>query len=240
MAGWMVPGRATPPRFPAAFDAAETRASADFPDRRTHKRGGELFREGDRVTHLVHVQEGLVKLVKHSREGKDVIVEICGPGAVMGETSLLDGHPYDATAVVMTPAVTLWESLTSLHSRISRTPAVLHDLVRSLSTRLRESQTMLQGLAVDRVDARLATLLVKLTERPAGSAVPSPEIPLTRQEMAEAVGATTETTIRVVGKFIRDGAVQGRNRKLVVTDLRYLKNLANGSAREGENLRVQV
>ena len=90
---------------------------------------------------------------------------------------------------------------------------------------------MLQGLAVDRVDARLATLLVKFAERPTGFAVPAPEIPLTRQEMADAVGATTETTIRVVGKFIRDGAVQGRNRKLVVTDLGYLKALAIGDTR---------
>ena len=50
---------------------------------------------------------------------------------------------------------------------------------------------------------------------------------LTRQDMADMVGVTTETVIRILARFKRDGLVSGTASRLVVRDLPRLKLLAS-------------
>ena len=214
--------------FPSSSDWAEIGRNATFSEQKTHRRGETLFREGDCATHLVHIREGLVKLVIYSRQGKDVIVEICGPGSTLGETSLPDGEPYDVTAICISPAATLWESLATLCSKSARESEILRDVVRSLSARLQATRANVCNLAVERVNARIAALLVKFAENPIDPTIPLPVIPLTRQEIADTVGATVETTIRTLSSFVQEGAVERRNRGLVVMDVEYLKAFTRG------------
>ena len=84
-------------------------------------------------------------------------------------------------------------------------------------------------LALDRADQRLASLLVNLAER---SGVKEPNgirisVRLTRQDMANMVGVTTETAIRIMARFKKDRLVSGTAARLVVRDLPKLKLLAS-------------
>ncbi|HEU4684881.1 MAG TPA: helix-turn-helix domain-containing protein, partial [Nitrospira sp.] len=81
---------------------------------------------------------------------------------------------------------------------------------------------------LDRADQRLAALLVDMAER---SGIQDPQgiklnVRLTRQDMANMVGTTTETAIRIMGRFKRDRLVAGTANRLVIRDLPKLKALA--------------
>jgi CRP/FNR family transcriptional regulator, cyclic AMP receptor protein len=228
MAGWPVTASDPHPTYSRVPNARPFRPAQDASLRETRRRGDILFMEGSPATHVVTVVEGYVKLVKHSPSGKEVIVGIGGPGEVLGEISLLDRRPYDATAVVMTRAVVLRESSERVLREMARDPAMLRSLALLLSVRLRETQATVQRLATERVENRIATLLIKFAERHGVPGDVALRVPLTRQELADMVGATVETTIRTVSRFIQEGILERRGRRLVITDLDSLKAVANG------------
>jgi CRP/FNR family transcriptional regulator len=82
---------------------------------------------------------------------------------------------------------------------------------------------------LDRADQRLAALLIDLAAR---SGIREPEglrlpMRLTRQDMANMVGTTTETVIRIMSRFKRDRLVSGTANRLVILDIDRLKTLAS-------------
>jgi CRP/FNR family transcriptional regulator len=216
----------TDPRtdFDSEFDGAR-----DLPAEK-HKRGEILFWEGDKPGFVFHIREGFVKLIKHGSTGKDTIVGVFGPGEALGELQVLDNRAYNATAVVMTPAVVVRQPIESAIRRLLANPDHLRRLARNLSARLRDAQETMQGMATERVEKRIATLLVKFAERQECRDVCTLTVPLTRQEIADMVGATIETTIRTFSRFIRDGAIRRGGRKVAITNLAYLREAARRAA----------
>ena len=111
---------------------------------------------------------------------------------------------------------------------LRRHPEAALEVIKYLGNRLTEAQEKNKVLALDRADQRLAALLVDLATR---SGVKDPNgirltVRLTRQDMANMVGITTETTIRIMSRFIRERLVSGTAKRLIVRDLLRLKTLA--------------
>src|SRR5688572_12790697 len=67
--------------------------------RRRYDKGATVFYEGDPGMSLCIVQSGRVKLALTSTEGRELIIDLLGPGDVFGEMALLDGEPRSADAV---------------------------------------------------------------------------------------------------------------------------------------------
>jgi CRP/FNR family transcriptional regulator len=112
---------------------------------------------------------------------------------------------------------------------LRRSPDAAMEVIKYLGNRLNEAQEKAKILALDRADQRLAALLADLAARngikdPQGIRLP---MRLTRQDMANMVGATTETVIRIMGRFKRDRLVSGTANRLVILDPERLKALAS-------------
>jgi CRP/FNR family transcriptional regulator len=111
---------------------------------------------------------------------------------------------------------------------LRRSPDAAIEVIKYLGNRLNEAQEKAKVLALDRADQRLASLLIDLATR---SGVKDSQgtrlaIRLTRQDMANMVGTTTETAIRIMSRFKRERLVSGTANRLVIRDLPRLKALA--------------
>ena len=109
---------------------------------------------------------------------------------------------------------------------IAANPEVAQKLIRMLGGRL-HSLMGLQVLAGERVDRRLAHILLKLADR-AGRAEPRHgvliTIPLTRQDLADMAGTTLETAIRTMSHFREQGWVETRRGGyIILRDLEQLR-----------------
>ena len=67
--------------------------------------------EGDPARWFYLVKTGHVKILRHSKTGKDVVLELLGPGEVFGGVAVIEKRPYpaaaqatEATTVVKIPA----------------------------------------------------------------------------------------------------------------------------------------
>ncbi|MDH4028144.1 MAG: Crp/Fnr family transcriptional regulator, partial [Nitrospirota bacterium] len=80
------------------------------------------------------------------------------------------------------------------------------------------SHEMLKNIATERVERRIAALLLKLSEKAGvdGKGYRMIDFPLTRQEISEMVGTTVETCIRTMSKFQKSGIVRSADGRIAV------------------------
>lgn len=84
--------------MPADVDRSALKRLLDLSDLQRFPADAILTREGDAVTRLLYVADGIVKIEHGGR-----VVAICGPGDYIGELSYLSGNAASATAVVVKP-----------------------------------------------------------------------------------------------------------------------------------------
>ena len=63
-----------------------------------------LFMAGDAGDGCYRVEEGLLKVTMMSRAGSERILAFLGPGAIVGELSIIDGLPRSASVVAVRPS----------------------------------------------------------------------------------------------------------------------------------------
>ena len=169
------------------------------------EREAVLFQQGAPCDRVWLLQAGEVKIVHHELDGREVILEVMSAGEPFGGTVLfMDTHP--AAAVALTTAETVSFSRETYTRLLDRHPALARRLIRLLGGRL-HSLMGLRILAGERVERRLAHILVKLADR-VGRADPDGlllTIPLSRQDLADMAGTTLETAIRTLSRFHAQG-----------------------------------
>ena len=178
-----------------------------------------LFLEGDPAEYVYVVEEGKVKIVKQAQGGKEIILEVFGPGEVFGgATLLLPWHP--ASEVVMERGVVLRLPHPDYHALLTRYPPLAVEVIELLRQRLAEAHRIIRGLAAERVEARMARALFKLAEKigtPAADGIRL-GVHLTRQDLADMVGCTLETAIRVLSRWQKEGLIKTEEGLITILD----------------------
>lgn len=189
-----------------------------------------IFMEGDVALWFCVVKSGRVKVVRHSRTGRDVVLELLGPGEVFGGVAAIEKRPYPAAAQALEPSVVLKIPAEAVIALADRYPALIREMALMIGRRLRAAHDSVKSLAVDPVEARLAAALLRLAEREGIRGRQGLTLPfhLTRQSLADMTGTTVETTIRIVSRWIREGLVEDDGGRLVLPDLEALRDRAEG------------
>ncbi|HSA61889.1 MAG TPA: Crp/Fnr family transcriptional regulator [Nitrospiraceae bacterium] len=193
-------------------------------------KGEFIFREGDPTEYFHIVKEGTVKCVKSTPDGKECTLKMLMPGDLFCcDAAAFDGASHPGTAQPMGDVSVLRMSKKAYFEMLRRSPEAALEVIKYLGNRLNEAQEKTKILATDRADQRLASLLVDLAARSGfqDSQGIKLTVRLTRQDMANMVGTTTETVIRIMSRFKRDQLVAGTANRLVIRNLDKLKALAS-------------
>lgn len=186
-----------------------------------------IFSEGDPSEWLYIVKKGKVKITKLSHEGKEIILEIISPLNFFGGIAVVRGFPYPANAVAMEDTEVLKISRKNLMSLMDRFPALMYCMATNIGDRIKDSHETLKNIALEKVESRIASLLIKLSDK-AGEKTPDGlaiNMKLTKQDIAEMVGTTVETSIRTMSKLSKQGIVSSKGGKIIVRDLEKLRSL---------------
>jgi CRP/FNR family transcriptional regulator len=189
-----------------------------------------IFREGDPTEFFHIVKEGTVKCVKSTREGKECTIKMLMPGDLFCcDAVAFDGACHPGSAQPMGNVSIIRIHKKAYFDMLRRSPDAAIEVIKYLGNRLHEAQERNKILALDRSDQRLAALLADLAVRNGVREQHGVRIPmrLTRQDMADMIGATTETVIRIMSRFKRDHLVSGTANRLTILNLERLKTLAS-------------
>lgn len=194
------------PLFVRLSDADRGRLG-EIASARSYERGEAIFHEGDPSELLFTIASGRVKVVKMLPAGREMIVEILGPGDPLGAVAAYEQRPYPASAVALEPASCIVVRRAPLFALLETSPTLARGLLAGLSVRIVQLTQRLAEVAGSRVEERLALLFLKLADRlgrPQGDAVFIP-LPLSRQDVADMTGTTIETCIRILSRWGREG-----------------------------------
>jgi CRP-like cAMP-binding protein len=201
---------------------------ADLFSERQYQKDDYIFLEGEAPEALYVVRSGKVKVLRHSTDGKDVVLRVASSGHMLGTVAVFDGSGYPGTAQAIEECSVLVIARNDCLTLVNRYPVFALAVIHDLGSRLRSSAEQIRSLAVERVEQRIARTLLKLAET-AGSEVPEGrviEMPLTRQDVADMTGTTVETAIRVMSKLRRAGLIRTRRGKVVLVDMDALLEIA--------------
>jgi len=220
----------------AGLPAREIEELATVAVEESHRARAYIFLESDPSRWFYLVKSGHVKIVRHSKTGKDVVLELLGPGEVFGGVAVIEKRPYPAAAQATEPTVVVKIPAGPVIALADRHPAFIKEMALMIGRRLRAAHDSVKSLAVDPVEARLAAALLRLAEREgtrgkSGDGVTLP-FHLTRQSLADMTGTTVETTIRILSRWLRDGLLVDEGGRLVLTDREGMTALAEGETEQ--------
>lgn len=194
-----------------------------------------IFGEGTPSSALFLVCHGAVKLYHSDRFGRDHILEIAGPGALVGELSLDDGDVMSVSAEALTEAQVSSYSRERLAGFMQRHPETGVRFLAALSRELAVARRKARDLALKGAESRLAGLLLQLGRATGEIEVGRPiGLRYSRRELAEMIGVSTETAIRLLAALKRKGAIRGEGRDVVLDDLDRLTRIAQHDETRGD------
>jgi CRP-like cAMP-binding protein len=128
-------------------------------------RSGEvLFRAGDPGDGCYRIHSGFVKIVVASQQGEERIISLLGPGAIVGELSIIDGESRSASVFAVSDCTLSFVSRTKFEKFTEAHPELTSYLVRILALRLRKADDALAATTFLSVKGRLARALLNLAE----------------------------------------------------------------------------
>lgn len=178
--------------------------------------GQALFAEGDEGDGIYVIDKGLLKIVVRSAAGDERIVSLLGPGAIVGELSVIDGLPRSASAVALQDCEfrfvprSVFATFTAMH------PTFYRELVKILSIRLREADKELAASTFLSGKGRLARALIELAEhfgKPWSSGAVTLEHQISNADLAAMSGLPR--------KSVGDILAEWQERKLVTQKEQY-------------------
>ena len=173
-----------------------------------YEKGEKIFEEGEPAEKIYFLFLGRVKIVK-SAPDRDFIIEILGPGEPVGTVAAFERRPFPATAVAIEPSGVVAIPEREFFSLIERRPEITRRLLAGLTLRLMMLNKRLADMtgSVEYRAARLFTTLAERMGRREHDAVVIPMV-LSRQEIADLVGTTIETAIRIMSRWQKEGLVE--------------------------------
>ncbi len=193
-------------------------------------KGETIFSEGDPSDFLLTVVAGRVKVVKRLPSGKEVILEIFGPGDPVGAVVAYEGRPFPASAIPLDRTTCLLVRRGPFFALLEKHPSLVRGLLSAFTRRIVELAQRIPEVAGARVETRFAHLFLKLADRvgrPRDGAVVIP-IVLSRQELADLTGTTVETCIRLMSRWAREGVMETEKDGFVLLNRSALEDLTRG------------
>ena len=206
----------------------DRRKVAEVSAARTFDKGDRVFSEGDPSDLLFTIVSGRVKMVKSIPAGKELILEILGPGDPLGAIAAYEARPYPASAIALEPTTCLASRRAAFMALLETCPSLVRGLLGGFSMRLIELTKRLGEVTGSRVESRFAQIFLKLADRlgrPQGSSTFVP-LPLSRQDLADLAGTTMETSIRIMSRWGKEGLVTTAADGFLVSRREELENLA--------------
>lgn len=182
--------------------------------------------------HLYVVAEGEAAVIVEGHDGKESIVALLKQGDFFGEMSLFDGSPRAASVRTTAASRLIVLRGEDILRGLREWPGFALTLLGEMMRRLRQSNAKVAGLAHQRVERRVALVLLQLFEErgvrlkdEGGRRCIILRGRPTQQQLAEMAGTSRETVSRVVSDWEKKGIVRDHVRDLFLLDEAALRKV---------------
>jgi len=184
-------------------------------------RGQFVFFEGDEAAYLYLIESGVIEANVVHGDGKVYIFHFIFPGEVFGEGVVYEQDYYPFSTVARKEALVWKVPKEDLLSAIDSNPAFKAYMLRLVGQKLDSSYVKARCIAGERVEKRVACILLKTIDQQRGiysHCVEKLDTPLTNRDISGLIGSTEETVSRVMSRLKKEGIISLEDKHLVVLD----------------------
>lgn len=194
-----------------------------------HDKGQLLFLEGTMPLGLFCINEGKVKIYKTGESGKEQIIRIAQKGDFIGYRALLSDETYASSAAILEEAKVCFIPKESFAQVLNNDTDFRNKLMKAVCHELGVVEQKVADLSQKSVRERLAGTLLMLKETYGieGEKSENLNISLTREDLANLVGTATETVIRLLSEFNKDGLIELKGKKIRILQVEKLAREAS-------------
>lgn len=192
------------------------------------KRGQVIFSEGNQPHGIYCIHSGKVKIHKMGDEGKEQIVRLANVSNIIGYRSVLNSNSYFASATAIEDTEVCFITKPTIINLVRSNTNFAFSLLDLLSDDLKKAEEKITHMAQKHVRERIAEAILLLHEA-YGLKKDKQTIDsnLTRKEIANIAGTTTETSIRILSEFQKDEIIELVGKEIKILDLKKLFRTAN-------------
>ncbi len=186
-------------------------------------KGIEIFREGDRSNAIYLILKGVVKCYKMDEDGKELITSLNKADEFLGFTSFADNTLHQETATAVEDTELAGISKSELKDILHHNQNVSIELMELLTDNITDIKEQLLQMAYSSVRKKTAQTLLQFSE--ILNKDPKGPIRISRSDLANVAGIATESLIRTLSGFKREGLIDIEGRNIRITDLDALQHV---------------
>ncbi|WP_420322026.1 response regulator [Flagellimonas sp.] len=186
-----------------------------------YDKGSSIYKEGEHSNKIFLILKGVVKCHKMDEDGKELITALHRADDFLGFTSFMDHIPYleSATAVESTQLAAI--SKGELKDVLEHNHTVSLELMELLSENITDFKDQLLQMAYSSVRKKTAQTLLQFAEI-LNRKVEEP-IKISRSDLASVAGIATESLIRTLSGFKKEGLIEIEGRNIRILQLKELQ-----------------
>ena len=184
-----------------------------------------IYSEGDAPSRLFYLVKGKVKTYHTNREGKYFITSFVKPGDFFGFVDLLENQAYRETAETLEDATILSLYAKDFMEKVKDNIHVEIYFRKALTNYLLKNESILFSMAYQSLRKRVAQALVELVKTYGVNASEPISMKLSREDLASRVGTATESVIRTLSDFKKEGLIEVKGAELTILEPDKLANL---------------
>ena len=198
----------------------------DFPP------GATMCFEGEPATHVFVLVAGWVKILSVTPGGQEMVLALRGHGDIVGEVAGETTGHRTATVRAIDRVRALIVGYDRFSAFLDSYPGAAHAYRHVVTKRWNDADTMLRRHPVTNGAQRLAGVVLDLAARHGSAAggVIEVAMPLSQQELASLAGTSRATVTRALRSWRQRGYIRTGQRKITITDLRGLRQIAGQMA----------
>lgn len=206
----------------------ELKAVSDSKVMRKVKKGELIFDEGEKLGGVYCVRNGVSKLAKLSSNGKDQIVKLASKGEVLGQRSVVAEEHSNLSATAVNDMEVCFVPKEAIVNTLHKNPDFTFEVLRHMAHDLREADDVIVNMSQKTVKQRIAEALLYLKNRFGEDNDGFLTLVLSREDIANVVGTATESCIRILSDFRKEGLIKTSGKRMAIVDARKLQDLVDG------------
>lgn len=193
----------------------------------TIKKKQNIYVEGTNPQGLYLVKKGKVKTFKSNDMGKELIISLYKEGDYFGYTDLLDDTSHRESAATLEDSEILLIPKAEFNSLVFKNAYIATKFIKLLANEIAEKESQLIQLAYNSVRKRVAEALVKLYDRYTNNKIEPFQMSISRDDVANLSGTSTETAIRTLSDFKEEKLIEIKGSTITIANAEKLRKMKN-------------
>lgn len=191
----------------------------------TYKKGETVCKQGSFASHIIYLKKGLAKVYLEGK-AKNLILKITPPGNLIGLPCIYEGNNvflYSATTYIDSEVELI--DIEIFKKLIMQNPKFAFRVINVLNENTVQTYGRFHCFTNKQMHGRVADILLCLAQRIFKT--DAFNLPITRGDLAELTGMSTESVIRVMKDFKDDGLIKFEGKEVELLNIEMLVKISD-------------